>query len=140
MPFAGLPLIEYAVKTSLVLLGVAQSKGDKTGLLTFANHMEVLVPAHGKASQMKRIIDSLYNTGVHQVESYFLNLYKNVKQKIRKRSLLLLFTNFNTLSGLKRQLKYLKSLSWDHLLCVIFFENTEIADLANNEAQTMAKA
>jgi uncharacterized protein (DUF58 family) len=140
MPFAGLPLIEYAVNASLVLLGVAQSKGDKAGLLTFAHHIRVLVPAHGKASQMKRIVDSLYNAGVYQEESDFLTLYKNVKQKIRKRSLLLLFTNFNTLSGLKRQLKYLKSLSRDHLLCVIFFENTEIAELANNKAHTLSKA
>jgi uncharacterized protein (DUF58 family) len=140
MPFAGLPLIEYAVNTSLVLLGVAQSKGDKPGLVTFAHHLEALVPAHGKASQMKLIVDSLYNAGVHQEESDFHNLYKNIKHKIRKRSLLLLFTNFNSLSGLKRQLKYLKSLSRDHLLCVIFFENTEIADLANNQAYTLAKA
>ena len=140
MPFEGLPLVEYAVNASLVLLGVAQAKGDKAGLVTFAKNIEVLLPAHGKASQMQRIVESLYNAGVHQQESDFLNLYKNVKYKIRKRSLLILFTNFNSLSGLKRQLKYLKSLARDHLLCVIFFENTEIAALANNKAVSLSNA
>ncbi len=140
MPFEGLPLIEYAVNASLVLLGVAHAKGDKPGLVTFAKNIEVLLPAHGKVSQMQLIVDSLYNAQVHQVESDFLNLYKHIKYKIRKRSLLLLFTNFNTLSGLKRQLKYLKSLSRDHLLCVILFENTEIAKLANNKAYSLSKA
>jgi hypothetical protein len=54
---------------------------------------------------------------------------------LTQRSLLLLFTNFETLSGLKRQLKYMRSIAKNHLLVVIFFENTELHTLINKKAE-----
>src|SRR3546814_5892911 len=41
----------------------------------------------------------------------------------------LLFTNFESLSSMKRQLPYLKGLARHHLLLTVFFENTELKDL-----------
>jgi hypothetical protein len=37
-----------------------------------------------------------------------------------------LYTNFETLAALQRQLPYLRAIARDHLLVVIFFENTEL--------------
>ena len=140
MPFGGLPLLEYAINASLVMLGIAHARGDKPGLFTFAYKLGTALPAHGKLAQMKRVVEALYNTRVEQLESDYLNLYKNVKSKIRKRSLLLLFTNFNSLTGVKRQMKYLRAMARDHLLCVVIFENTEISKLANTPAYTLTRA
>jgi hypothetical protein len=52
-----------------------------------------------------------------------------VRRKITQRSLLLLYTNFESIYGLHRQLTFLKSLAKQHLLVVIFFENTEMKSL-----------
>ena len=41
----------------------------------------------------------------------------------------MLYTNFEHMSALKRQLPYLKAIAKNHLLVVIFFENTEMTDL-----------
>ena len=60
----------------------------------------------------------------------------NIKTKINQRSLLLLYTNFESLSGLHRQLKYLRRLAKDHLLVVIFFENTELKTYLETPAVT----
>jgi hypothetical protein len=49
----------------------------------------------------------------------------------------LLFTNFETLSSLERQLPYLKSLALRHVLVVIFFENTEVKLLLENPADSV---
>ena len=59
----------------------------------------------------------------------------------------MLFTNFETLSGLHRQLKYIKQLAKHHLIVVVLFENTELHELLNKKAgntseiynQTIAK-
>nr|MDQ6889639.1 DUF58 domain-containing protein [Bacteroidota bacterium] len=51
--------------------------------------------------------------------------------------LLILFTNFESVSGLNRQLDYLRSLASHHLLLVVFFENTELNKLANSHASTV---
>ena len=44
--------------------------------------------------------------------------------------LLILFTNFESLNGLKRQVNYLRSIAKHHLLLVVFFENTELTKLS----------
>ena len=59
-------------------------------------------------------------------------LYTQVRHKIKQRSLLILFTNFESMSGLKRQINYLRSIAKHHLLLVVFFENTELSNLASN--------
>ena len=140
MPFEGLSLLEYAINASLVLLGVAQAKGDRAGLVEFSHKVDSLLPAHARASQMQRITETLYNIQVQEKDSDYLNLYKHIKFKIRKRSLMVLFTNFNSLSRLKRQLRYLKGISQNHLLLVIIFENTEIAKLADQKVFNLKEA
>jgi predicted transcriptional regulator YheO len=37
-----------------------------------------------------------------------------------------LFTNFESLSGMKRQLTFLRKIASQHLLVTVFFENTEL--------------
>ena len=56
------------------------------------------------------------------------------QDKIKQRSLLILYTNMESLNGLKRQLPYLRSIARHHLLLVVFFENTELISLAHAEA------
>src|SRR5690606_12386729 len=48
---------------------------------------------------------------------------------VRQRSLIILFTNFETLDGLNRQLPYLRSIAKLHLLTVVFFKNSELDEL-----------
>jgi CRISPR/Cas system-associated protein Cas7 (RAMP superfamily) len=43
----------------------------------------------------------------------------------------MLYTNFEHITSLKRQLPYLRAIAKSHLLVVIFFENTELEDMAS---------
>ncbi len=140
MPFGGLSLLEYAVNATLVMLGVAHAKGDKPGLLTFSKKVDFYLPAHSKTGQLNRIAGGLYKVSPNDYEADFLRLYKHIKTNIRKRSLLLLFTNFDTLPGLKRQLPYLQALARQHLLCVVIFENTEVSRVAQQAVANLSEA
>jgi hypothetical protein len=82
-------------------------------------------------------MEVLYNQRTQYKESSFELLAATVKLKISQRSLLILFTNFETIEGLKRQLFYLKSLARQHLLVVVFFMNTEIQDKAQSKADSL---
>ena len=62
-------------------------------------------------------------------------LYMQIRNRIKHRSLLVLYTNFESVSGLKRQLDYLRSIAAYHLLVVIFFENTELHQLIDAPAR-----
>lgn len=134
MPFDGLNLIDYAINSTLVVSGIAIGRGDKAGLVTFSNRIGSFIPAQSLPKQMHHISEALYNEKVEVIESDFLGLYKNVKYHIRKRSLLLMYSNFDSLISLKRQIKYLKAIGKEHLLCVVIFDNTEVNKMANTKA------
>ena len=57
-----------------------------------------------------------------------------IRNRIKNRSLIFLYTNFESLSGLNRQLDYLRAIAKHHLLMVIFFENTELTKLTTSRA------
>ncbi|MFZ2863557.1 MAG: hypothetical protein WA440_02320, partial [Ignavibacteriaceae bacterium] len=71
------------------------------------------------------------------MESDYERLAGVVRTKIKQRSLLLFFTNFETANSLKRQLPYFKSLSRSHLLIVIFFFNVGLDELLYNKAKSL---
>ncbi|MBS1754790.1 MAG: DUF58 domain-containing protein [Ferruginibacter sp.] len=135
MPFAGLTLLDYAINSTLVLANVCLQKQDKIGLITFANKMGSLLAADRKPIQRENILQLLYNQQTAFLESDFEMLYMQIRSRIKQRSLIVLYTNFESLSGLNRQLGYLRSIARHHLLMVVFFENTELHKLTKTEAK-----
>ncbi len=137
MPFGGLTLLDYAINSALVLSGVSLKKQDRVGLITFSNTLDTLLAADRKATQRETILKLLYKQETGFLESDFELLYREIRNKIRQRSLLILFTNFESVSGLHRQIVYLRALSKHHLLLVVFFENTELSSLTNQPVQNL---
>ena len=134
MPFKGMTLLDYAVNSTLVLTSVCLRKQDKVGVISFANKMGSLLAADRKPIQRENILQLLYNQQTGFLESDYEMLYMQIRNRIKQRSLLVLFTNFESLSGLHRQLNYLRSIARHHLLMVVFFENTELHQLTRLSA------
>ena len=126
MPFGGMSLIDYAINTSLSILNIALKNQDHSGLITFSKDVETFIPAHRRNNQLNRILDSLYNQENKSYEANYAELFNHVGTRVRNRSLLFLFTNFPSINALKRVLPMLRRINRDHLLVVIFFENTEL--------------
>ncbi|WP_370478495.1 DUF58 domain-containing protein [Tamlana flava] len=137
MPFNELSLLDYAINATLVISNVVLKKHDKAGIMSFSKRIENVVAAERRSSQMHLILEALYNIKTDFFESDFSRLYANIKRHITHRSLILMYTNFETLDGLERQLPYLKAISKAHLLVVIFFKNTELDNLIKNKAETI---
>ena len=137
MPFGNLSLLDYAINSTLVLSNVCLQKQDKVGLMTFSNKMGTVLAADRKPIQRANILQLLYNQETAFLESDYEMLYLQVRNRIKQRSLLILFANFESLSGLKRQLDYLRSIASHHLLLVVFFENTELHQLTVADAKSI---
>lgn len=137
MPFNGLSLLDYAINASLVISNIAIKKSDKAGLITFQHKVSNTVPASKQSRQMSVILDVLYNQKTAYRETDFASLFSHVRRKITQRSLLLLFTNFESVYSLQRQLPYLQKLADQHLLVVIFFENSELTNVLDTPADTL---
>ena len=136
MPFNELSLLDYAINATLVISNIALKKHDKAGMFSFSRKVEDRVVAKRRSAQMNLLLETLYNVQTDFAESDFSRLYVDVKRHIKQRSLLLLYTNFETLDALHRQLPYLQAIAKTHLLVVIFFENTELKAFLETKATT----
>jgi uncharacterized protein (DUF58 family) len=137
MPFGGMSLLDYAINASLVLANVALLKQDKAGLVTFSEKIGAFLTASNRPVQMQSILEVLYNQKTRYLESDFEQLYTALRRKVNQRSLVVLFTNFETVTSMRRQLPYLRKIASHHLLLVVFFENTELKIVATAPAKNV---
>ncbi|MFT3753793.1 MAG: DUF58 domain-containing protein [Paludibacter sp.] len=137
MPFEGLSLLDYAVNSTLALSNIVLKKQDKAGMFTFSKKVGNYVAAERRAGQMNRMMESLYRIETDFLESDFSRLYVDIKQSVTQRSLIMLYTNFETMDALRRQLAFLKGIAANHLLILVFFDNTELNQLINRSTQNV---
>lgn len=128
-PFSGLTLLDHAVNASLVLLNTALLKDDQAGLVTFDREVRTLVPPSRGRGQLPALLDALYRLDPGFTDPSYEALYGTLRHRLRRRSLVLLFTNVDTRVGLERQLPYLRQIGRLHRLVVVLFENTGVRDL-----------
>ena len=137
MPFNGMTLLDYAINAALVLSNVALGRQDKAGIITFEKNLETFLQADKKPAQMNMILESLYRQKTDFLESDFEKLFSVIRNRVTNRSLLVLFTNFESLESLQRELTALKKIAKYHLLLVVFFENTELTSLLEAPSATL---
>ncbi len=136
MPFEGMTLLDYAINAALVLSNVALHRQDKAGLIAYGQHIDAFIPADKKPTQINLILEALYRQETNFLEPDTEKLFSVVRNRITHRSLLVLFTNFESLESLERELPSLKRLAHYHLLMVVFFENTELKQLTESRVKT----
>ncbi len=137
MPFEGLSLLDHSINAALMLSFTILNKNDKVGLITFNERNVDFVKPEKTKMQLAKVTDALYKQKTDYLETNFEALYNSVKYQVGQRSLIMLFTNFETMSALDRVMPYLKAISKKHLLSVIIFENTEIKNIHSTYKNTM---
>lgn len=137
MPFNGLSLFDYAVNASLVISNIVLGKQDKAGLITFAERPRTLIKASRGKTQLKTILEGLYKEKESPVEANYERMYMAVRKLVSSRGLLFLYTNFESTYSLQRVLPQLRKLNDQHLLVVVFFENTEINARTSSQVETV---
>lgn len=136
MPFNGLSLMDYAINTSLAISNIVLQKHDRAGLLTFSDKIGTTLKAERKVNQLNKILNALYKEKERDLEANYELLYHAARKLIKGRSLLILYTNFESAYALERVLPILRRINNIHLLVVVFFENTEIKDFVKSEVNT----
>ncbi|MEO1434769.1 MAG: DUF58 domain-containing protein, partial [Bacteroidota bacterium] len=128
MPFNGLSLMDYAINTSLVISNVALRKHDKAGLITFSDKIGTTIRAERSPTHLRKIMQALYNEKEQPLDANFELLFRSSQNVIKHRSLIFLYTNFESMYAMERQLPILRKLNARHLLVVVFFTNSEVQD------------
>ncbi|MEX1000748.1 MAG: DUF58 domain-containing protein [Crocinitomicaceae bacterium] len=133
MPFNELTLLDYAINSTLAFSNVCIRKGDKAGLMTFSDKLGAKLSAARSKNQLSKIMEILYRQQTRFLEANFEMLYHGIRNHIKGRSLIMLYTNIESDYALKRILPLLRRINQLHVLVVIFFENTEVEKASKME-------
>ncbi len=134
--FEGMTLLDHAINASLALAYVSMIKGDRTGLATFEKTPDTFLPASRQPGQMQQLLEKLYAQTTTFAETDFSALYQHITKNVNSRSLLLVFTDFDSVTAIQRQLTYLSMMAKRHTVIVIFFENTELKEMETRPPKT----
>ena len=129
MPFDGLSLLDYAINSSLAVSHTITRNHDRAGVMYFNKKVESILPASKAVGQLPKILRTLFNLKTTYAESNFEKLYATIKFKISSRSLLMVYTNFEDMNSVQRQLPYLKGIAKNNVLILLMFRNTEVEEL-----------
>jgi uncharacterized protein (DUF58 family) len=92
-PVGALAKLDYAINTSLLLAFVGTLKGDRVGLLTFADRVLGYWPPGRGRAQFLRLLEVLYAVQAQPVEPDYAAAMQYLRTRQRKRSFVVVFTD-----------------------------------------------
>jgi uncharacterized protein (DUF58 family) len=94
-PVSQIAKLDYVVNAVLLLAYVATGKGDKVGLMTFADDVSAFIPPRQGRGQFYRMLEALYAVKAQPVEPDYGRAISYLALKQRRRALVLIFTDLS---------------------------------------------
>ena len=127
--------LDYAINTTLMTAYVSMLKGDKVGLIAFADRVhQYLAPKPGK-KQFLTMLETIYALPVHPVEPDFAEAFKYLASKQRRRALIILFTDILDSDSAEGIAAYVSQLSKHHLVVCVTLTDSGIVALADQKTK-----
>jgi uncharacterized protein (DUF58 family) len=130
----GLSLFDHALNATLMLSHIAARAGDHVGLLAFADTIKGYAPPVGGAGATARIVQASYHLHPDITETNFSVAVEQIGMRVKKRTLVVLFTQVVDDVSAKELMRQLRGLLPRHLPLLVPFRDVEIDALALGQA------
>lgn len=122
--------IDYAVNAVLMLSYVAGLRGDRVGLLTFADEVTGYLAPRGGRGQFHKMLAMLYAVESQTVESDFVRAFAYLGAKHKKRSLVVIFSDIATGMAADTLVNQIAPMSPRHLPLLVAISDPTVVQLA----------
>jgi uncharacterized protein (DUF58 family) len=137
-PVGDVAKLDYAVNAVLLLAFVATQRGDRMGLLTFADRpLSWLAPAGGKG-QFYRMLELLYAVQAQPIEPDYRAAFSYLAAQQHKRSLVLVFTDLTGSLAAEALPAHMSSLRRQHLALLVTVADPTVNRLAHQSVWNSA--
>ncbi|MBC7173088.1 MAG: DUF58 domain-containing protein, partial [Polyangiaceae bacterium] len=115
----GLPKLDHALSAALLLGWVALHNGDRVGALVFSDTVQRFIPPGSGRQQYRLLLEGLYDIEAAKTHVDFRRLATVVREKVGRRSLLVIFSDLLDEAQARPLLDHASMLRARHLpLCV----------------------
>lgn len=129
-PVGDVAKLDYAINATLLLAYVAAQKGDKVGLLAFADEVQCWVSPQGGKGQFHRLLEQLYAMESVPVEPNYHHAFRYFAAKLHRRSLVLVFTDLTGSIGGDALMAQMTRLRQGHLPMLVTMRDPTVQAMA----------
>jgi uncharacterized protein (DUF58 family) len=137
-PVDGLPRIDRAVTAALTAAYVALKGGDKVSLFGFADTPQLMTPFVTDTRVFYRLQSAAAELDYVPKEPNFTLALATLTAKLRRRSLIVLFSDFTDPTSAELMVESVQRLVRHHLVIFVTMQDEELEELASAEPETMA--
>jgi len=130
----GLAQLDHALNAVLMLAHVAARGGDQLGLMAFDARVRSYLPPAGGRRAAQRVAQAMYDVHANLVETDFESAFAELGKRLRKRALVVLFTQVIDDISAQAVLRQVRSLRPRHLPLCVLFRDTDLDRLAEPAA------
>lgn len=125
----GLRKLDLAVNTALVLSDIVNQNGDQSALLLFNKEVSNMIAPGKGIRHRNKMMESLYHIDYTNETSNYDDAFYYFKKKERHRSIIFIFTDFETLEEAENMLKVLPIISKNNLVVIILIKNESLEEI-----------
>lgn len=126
----GMSKLDHAINAALMLAHVAVAMDDSVGWLAFSNRILRLRRPRKSKEQVALLTDDLYELQVDLVEPDYVTALAMLKGQLRKRALVVIFTDLVDLEASERLVTHTAALYPQHLPLLIAIQDSELHKLS----------
>jgi uncharacterized protein (DUF58 family) len=136
-PVDGLPRIDRAVSAALTAAWIALKGGDRVMLFGFARKPELATPFYGETRRFHRLQTAAAALDYRAEEPNFTLALATLAQRLKRRSLIVLFSDFADPTAAEIMIESLGRLVDRHLVLFVTFADSELEALQAMEPDTL---
>lgn len=132
-PVEQIAKLDYVVNAVLFLAYVATGKGDKVGLMTFADDVAQFVNPRQGRGQFYRMLELLYSVRAQPVEPNYRRALSYLALKQRKRALIVIFTDLSGGVSMQSLVSHVSVLARRSLPLVVTISDPDVHAAAHQQ-------
>lgn len=122
--------LDMVVNTALVLSDIVNQNGDQSGLMIFNTDVKNMIMPGKGAGHRNKMLEALYHIDHNNETSNFDEAFYYFKRKERHRSIVFLFTDFDTVEEAENMLKVLPVISRNNLVVIMLIKDEKLEKIS----------
>lgn len=123
--------LDIAINTGLLLCDIVNQNGDQSGLMVFNTEIEAFIPPGKGSGHRNRLMEALYHVEHSKATSNHEEAFFFFKGKERRRSLVCLFTDFDTIEEAEDMIRVLPVMSKNNIVIIVLITDEKLENMAS---------
>ncbi|WP_352419002.1 DUF58 domain-containing protein [Proteiniborus sp.] len=123
--------LDIAINTGLLLCDIVNQNGDQSGLMAFNTEIEAFIPPGKGSGHRNRLMEALYHIEHSKATSNHEEAFFFFKGKERRRSLICLFTDFDTIEEAEDMIRVLPAISKNNIVIMVLINDEKLENIAS---------